>query len=118
MFEALNGTEDKEPPGLPLEKPVSVGQYAFVQEKARKSSKIFSYVVKVVEDLGDHRFTCEWYELNLPKLTFSQKNAKWPVKEDSLLYGVDPPTVYGEGRRARIIFPKVYKFLTGKEFSE
>ena len=66
----------------------------------------------------EDNFVCEWYELNSSKVSFWQKTAKWGMKVESLLCTIDPPEILGEGQRKRIIFPKVYKFLTGKDYSE
>ena len=52
------------------------------------------------------------------KDSFRQKAAKWGVKFESLLCYMDPPQIYGEGHRQRLIFPKVYKFITGNDYSE
>ena len=116
MFSALNEGEDVLP-GNSMRNPVSVGDYSFVREKGRKSNRVFYYVVKIVE-IKDDNIICEWYELDMKKDLFRQKTAKWGVKYKSLLCTVDPPHIFGEGRRQKVIFPKVYKFLSGKEFSE
>ena len=116
MFSALN-QEEEQLLGSCLKHPVSVGEYSFIREKGRKSNRTFYYIVKVVEIVEDN-FVCEWYELDRSKVSFCQKTAKWGVKEESLLCMIDPPEIFGEGRRKRIIFLKVYKFLTGKDYSE
>ena len=117
MFTALN-SEQEELPGTSVKQPVSVGDYSFVREKGRKSNRLFYYVVKIIDIRDTDTLICEWYELDHKKVSFRQKTAKWGVKFESLLCNVDPPQIYGEGCRQKVIFPKVYKFITGKEYSE
>ena len=117
MFSALN-QEEGELPGSCLKHLVSVGEYSFISEKGRKSNRTFYYIVKVVEIVEEDNFVCEWYELDRSKVSFHQKTAKWGMKVESLLCMIDPPEIFGKGRRKRIIFLKVYKFLMGKDYSE
>lgn len=98
-------------PGNEIEEP-KVGDYCLTSEKSVKN-RVLYYVVKII-DIKDDKCVGEWYSFKDSTKLFVKLDAHWEVYKESLLSKVEEPCEVG--RRRRILFKDVYKFLFGTEF--
>ena len=98
-------------PGTEIDNP-KVGDYCLTSEKS-VTNRVVYYVVKII-DIKDDKCIGEWYSFKDSKKLFVQLDAHWEVYKESLLSKVDEPCEVG--RRQRLLFKDVYKFLFGTEF--
>ena len=75
--------------------------------------RLVYYVIKVLEVIGD-KVKAEWYSFKDEKKLFVKLEPKWMVNKETILSKVDPPMLVG--RRERILFKQVFRFLVGSEY--
>lgn len=98
-------------PGEDVEE-VKVGDFCLTSEMSMKGRPIY-YVIKVLEVVGD-KVEAEWFSFKDEKKLFVKLEAKWMVNKETILSKVNAPVLVG--RRERILFKEVFRFLVGREF--
>lgn len=112
-FRFLKFTPLKDLPGKEVEE-LQVGDYGLTSEVSRTNRTLY-YVVKILDVLEDS-YNCEWYYLKNEEKLFVKLDANWVLFKESVLTLLDKPVEIDAGRRGRLLFKDVYKFLVGKEF--
>ena len=92
---------------------VEVGDYWLTSETSR-TNRVMYYVVKIIALQQDDKALCEWYTFKDKEKLFVKIAANWEVYKEGLLRKVEKPTEVG--RRKRVLFQDVYKFLVGSNF--
>ena len=98
-------------PGSPVGKP-KVGHYYLTSEVSRVN-RVMYYVVKIL-DINNDKAKCEWFSFRDQNKLFVKLEAKWEILTSTLLREVGNPKEVG--RRKRILFRDVYRFLVGRDF--
>lgn len=92
---------------------IEVGSFFLTSEMTIKK-RIVYYVVKVLDVIGD-KVQGEWYAFKDEAKLFIKLEAKWNVNKEGLLRRVENPILVG--RRGRILFKDVFRFIVGRDFS-
>ena len=90
-----------------------VGDYFLTSEMSR-TNRIVYYIVKLVEMGTENAAKCEWYTFRDESKLFVKLEAHWDVQKQNLIQKLEKPILVG--RRGKMLFKEVYKFLISHDY--